>query len=135
MLSSNGVDDSNGSSSSFLQKHVQYKDSLVLSYSEACGCSPNQTIEAAVACLAETPVAILTNASAAWEGSGTGLGGIISGNVFDEIRNGRYLKVPVVLSMCRDEGTVQALGFNSSSDEVTSLAIYSTVCLTKCGIR
>lgn len=67
----------------------------------------------------------MTNASLAWEGSGTSLGGFIKENVFQKIRAGKYPHVPIVLSICRDEGTSMAIGFNASNDTITALAVES----------
>ena len=107
----------------FLATTPEYKDDLIQSYAEACGCPRNQTIQSNVDCLRVTDVRVMANASAAWEGSGTTLGGPVKENVFRAIRAGHYPKIPIVVSICRDEGTSQALGFNSNSDEITALAI------------
>lgn len=107
----------------FLRTGPGDKDDLIRSYAEACGCPPNQTVESNVDCLNTTDLAVMTNASAAWEGSATTLGGPVKENVFRAIRGGDYPKVPIVVSTCRDEGTGSALGFNASSDEVTAIAI------------
>lgn len=109
----------------FLQTKPHNKDRLIQSYAEACGCAPNKTIAANVACLNTIDVPTLVNQSAAWEGSGTSLGGVIRDNVFATLRGGKFPKVPIVVSTCRDEGTSSAISFNSSSDEVTSYAIQS----------
>lgn len=111
----------------FLQTKPHNKDRLIQSYAEACGCAPNKTIAANVACLNATDVPTLVNQSAAWEGSGTSLGGVIRDNVFATLRRGKFPKVPIVVSTCHDEGTNSAIGFNSSSDEVTSYAIQDLI--------
>ena len=107
----------------FLEIRPNNKDQLIGSYAEACGCPTNQTVQDNVDCLNATDVAVMANSSAAWQGSSTTLGGPIKENVFSAVRAGNYPKVPIVVSMCRDEGTSSALGFNSSSDEITALAI------------
>ena len=107
----------------FLTTTPQYKDDLIQSYAEACGCPKNQTIQDNVNCFSVADVRVMANASAAWEGSGTTLGGPLKKNVFRAIRAKEYPKIPLVVSICRDEGTSQALGFNASSDEITALAI------------
>ena len=114
----------------FLATTPQYKDDLIRSYAEACGCPKDQTIQDNVDCLRVADVRVMANASAAWEGSGTTLGGPVKENVFRAIRAGEYPKIPIVVSICRDEGTSQALGFNASSDEITSLAIQGERCRT-----
>ena len=118
------------SGSPFLRTTRNDKDDLIQSYAEACGCPKNQTVLRNVDCLNDTDVGIMVSASAAWEGSGTSLGGPIKDNVFRAVRARKYPKVPIVVSTCRDEGTSSAIGFKASSDEITALAIQGKSCAT-----
>ena len=72
----------------------------------------------------------MVNASASWEGSGTTLGGPVKDNVFHAIRAGDYPKIPIVVSICRDEGTSSAIEFNASSDEITALVVQGACDIT-----
>lgn len=110
----------------FLQPRAEPRDELVRGYAKACGCKAfGKNTEAAVDCLRETPSDVLVNASLAWQGSGARLGGYIEERAFDAIEKGRYPKVPIVVSICRDEGTNIAIGFKSDNDSTTSLILYS----------
>lgn len=56
----------------------------------------------------------------------TSLGGnYLKHNIFDTIRAGNFPEVPVVVSTCRDEGTVSALGFHPNNTKTTSVLIES----------
>lgn len=56
----------------------------------------------------------------------TSLGGsLVKHNIFDTIRAGKFPEVPVMVSSCRDEGTVSALGFHPNDTKTTSLVIES----------
>jgi carboxylesterase type B len=123
-------------SASFLQSHpIPYKDDRVKEYAEACGCSVNRTIQENVQCLKEADIKTMINASMAWQGSGVGFGGAIKDNVFRAIRAGKFPKVPIVISTCRDEGTSSAIGFNTINDQITSIAVESKSyrCCTRAG--
>ena len=95
------------------------------SYAAACGCPAHENVKGAVNCLNSTDVKTLQNNSIAWEGSMTSLGGYVRANIFETIRSGHFPKVPIMVSMCRDEGTVQALGFQPNNTKTTSLVIES----------
>jgi hypothetical protein len=112
------------SSAPFLRTAPKNNGDLVQSFAGACDCA-NGTVAQSVDCLRTVDTAVMVNRSAAWEGSGTGLGGVVKQNVFSRLQQDAP-SVPVVVSACRDEGTNQAIGFNSSSDAVTSIAIQST---------
>ncbi|KAK3709092.1 hypothetical protein LTR37_011071 [Vermiconidia calcicola] len=108
----------------FLSTEPVYNDDLVRSYARACGCPKRERLEEAVECLRTTDIDTLTAQSAAWEGRQTTLSGsFIRDNVFDAIRAGKFPKVPVVVSMTRDDGSVQAAGFRPNNTETTSLLI------------
>lgn len=110
----------------FLEPRPQPKDELVRGYAKACGCKGfGKKTEVAVDCLRETPTEVLVNASIVWQGSGANLGGFIKERAFDAIEKGHYPKVPIVMSVCRDEGTNTAIGFKSDNDSTTSLILYS----------
>lgn len=53
----------------------------------------------------------------------TSLGGFIRRNAFETIRDGAFPQVPVVFSVCRDEGTPAALGFKPNNTVITEFAI------------
>ena len=106
----------------FLRTTPNNKDDLIQSFAAACGCPGNQTIDATVDCLRTMNVDTMIEQSVAWEGSGVSLGGAIKENSFRTIRAGKYPKIPMVVSICRDEGTSQALPFNASTDEITIAA-------------
>lgn len=106
----------------FLSHSPEPKDDLLMSFGKACGCK-DKNIGSMVKCLRNTDVGVMVNQSTAWEGSQTSLGGIIRRNVFDEVRSGKWPKVPMVLSMTRDEGTVLAYGFKPNSTAETKLQI------------
>lgn len=110
----------------FLEPTPHAKDELVIDYAKACDCKDirNDT-NRAVECLYELPVDVLVNASAAWQGSGASLGGFVKERAFDAISEGRFPDVPLMLSVCRDEGTNTAIGFKSDNDSTTSSIIYS----------
>ena len=57
----------------------------------------------------------------------TSLGGFVRNNVFETIRAGNFPKVPMVLSMCRDEGTVQAIGWQPNDTETTAIIIQNAI--------
>ena len=101
------------------------KDELITSFAVACGCPANTTLDSTISCLRSVPVLTLVNASAeAWQASGVSLGGnLVKENTFWRIRSSDYPKLPIVVSTCRDESTSAAIGFNASSDEITSLPI------------
>ena len=110
----------------FLEPQPHPKNGLVKDYARACGCqNPDNTTEAAIACLRTTPVGVLQNASGAWQGSGSSRGGIIKERAFEVIENGKFPEIPMVFSVCRDEGTNTAIGFKSGNDSTTSLILYS----------
>ncbi|KAF2720384.1 alpha/beta-hydrolase [Polychaeton citri CBS 116435] len=112
----------------FIRTTLTDKDSLIQSYAGACGCSSNDTLQGSLECLQTVDVDVLQNASEAWEGSGTSLGGmLVRDNVFRRIRDGAFPKVPMVFSVCRDEGTPQALGFQPESDAETASAVWTTI--------
>lgn len=105
----------------FLEPRPHPKDDLVKEYARACGCAnPENTTEAAVECLRETAVDVLVNTSVAWQGSGSSRGGFVKERAFDVIAAGQYPKVPMVFSVCRDEGTTTAIGL--TSDEYSEYA-------------
>ena len=109
----------------FLQYKPNSKNNLVRSYAAVCGCPAKEDIESTVECLRKTPLEVLTNQSAAWEGSQTSLGGLIKANVFEEIRVGKFPEVPIVVSVTRDEGTPQAIAFHPNNTKTTSIIIQS----------
>lgn len=77
----------------FLEPRPQPKDELVRQYALACGCAdPEHTTETAVSCLREAPVGRLANASEAWQGSGSSLGGFVKERAFDAIDAGVTLE-------------------------------------------
>jgi len=108
----------------FLATEPSFNDDLVKSFAKACGCS-GKTIESAVACLRTTDVGVLVNQSIAWEGSQTGFGGFVQGNLFQKIRRREFPEVPIMVSTTRDEGTVLALGFQPNSTEETKRSVAS----------
>ena len=111
----------------FLEPRLHLKDELVKDYAEACGCEDlKNSTEVAVECLLRTPVDAMVNASDAWQGSGSSIGGFIKERAFDAIRADHYPGIPMVFSVCGDEGTNTAIGFKSDSDSTTSLVLYST---------
>lgn len=106
----------------FLTYELEPKDELLMSYGKACGCKGDD-IESIVQCLHETDARVMVNQSAAWQGSQTSLGGVIQRNMFDEVRSNKWPKVPMVLSMTRDEGSVLAYGFKPNSTAATKQQI------------
>jgi hypothetical protein len=109
-------------SSPFLATEPEFKNELVKSYAEACGCPYDEYIGEAVECLQNVDVQTMVNQSIAWQGSGTSLGGYIRENVFEAIYAGEYPRVPVVVTATRDEGTALAYGFKPNSTEEVFLA-------------
>lgn len=110
----------------FLESRPHPKDGLVKDYARACGCEGlGNSIEAPIKCLRELPVEVLVDADAAWQGSGSSMGGFIEERAFEAIEKGNFPEIPLVLSVCRDEGTSTAIGFKPDNDSTTSLILYS----------
>ena len=111
----------------FLSTTPEDKNGLVKSYAEACGCPAHENVAVAVNCLRTTDLSIMTNESTAWEGSMTSLGGFVRNNIFETIRAGKFPKIPLTISVTRDEGTVQAIGFQPNDTETTSIIIQNAI--------